>query len=57
VSKWKEPFREGIVYYLRAGTVRGVLLWNVWEKVESARALIAGGNTFSLGELDSLIPF
>jgi 3-phenylpropionate/trans-cinnamate dioxygenase ferredoxin reductase subunit len=57
VSKWKEPFREGIVYYLRAGTVRGVLLWNVWEKVESARALIAGGKTFSLGELDSLIPF
>jgi len=57
VSKWKEPYREGIVYYLRAGTVRGVLLWNVWEKVESARALIAGGKTFSLGELDSLIPF
>ena len=56
VSKWKEPFREGIVYYLRAGTVRGVLLWNVWNKVESARALISEGRTFTVAELDSAIP-
>ena len=56
VSKWKEPFREGIVYYLRAGTVRGVLLWNVWEKVEKARALISEGHTFTLAELDGAIP-
>jgi NADPH-dependent 2,4-dienoyl-CoA reductase/sulfur reductase-like enzyme len=32
LSKWKEPYREGIVYYLRQGTIRGVLLWNVWNK-------------------------
>jgi 3-phenylpropionate/trans-cinnamate dioxygenase ferredoxin reductase subunit len=56
VSKWKEPYREGIVYYLRAGTIRGVLLWNVWEKVERARALISEGHTFTLAELDSAIP-
>ena len=55
VSKWKEPYREGIVYYLGAGTIRGVLLWNVWDKVESARALIEGGRTFALAELDSAI--
>jgi 3-phenylpropionate/trans-cinnamate dioxygenase ferredoxin reductase component len=55
VSKWKEPYREGGVYYLRAGTIRGVLLWNVWDKVESARVLIEEGRTFTLAELDSVI--
>jgi NADPH-dependent 2,4-dienoyl-CoA reductase/sulfur reductase-like enzyme len=41
VEDWKEPFREGVVYYLSEGRVRGVLLWNVWEQVDNARALIA----------------
>jgi 3-phenylpropionate/trans-cinnamate dioxygenase ferredoxin reductase component len=56
VSKWKEPLREGIVYYLHAGRVRGVLLWNVWEKVEKARALISEDHTFTRAELDAAIP-
>jgi NADPH-dependent 2,4-dienoyl-CoA reductase/sulfur reductase-like enzyme len=41
VSDWKEPYREGVVYYLRDGRVRGVLLWNVWGQVDRARELIA----------------
>lgn len=41
VSDWKEPYREGVVYYLRDGRVRGVLLWNVWDQVGAARELIA----------------
>ncbi len=32
VADWKEPYREGVVYYLRNGRVRGVLLWNVWDQ-------------------------
>jgi len=40
VSDWKEPFREGVVYYLRDGRVRGVLLWGIFGKVDDARALI-----------------
>lgn len=55
VSKWKEPYREGIVYYLREDKVRGVLLWNVWGKVESARSLIASARTYTSAELDSAI--
>lgn len=39
-ADWKEEFREGVVYYLEAGKVKGVLLWNVWEKVGAARELI-----------------
>jgi len=40
VSTWKQPFREGVVYYLKDGKVRGVLLWNTWGQVDNARALI-----------------
>jgi NADPH-dependent 2,4-dienoyl-CoA reductase/sulfur reductase-like enzyme len=39
-SDWKEPFKEGVIYYLKGGRVRGVLLWNVWGKVDAARSLI-----------------
>ena len=39
---WKEPNRQGIVYYLRSGRVRGVCLWNLPGKVQEARALIRG---------------
>jgi NADPH-dependent 2,4-dienoyl-CoA reductase/sulfur reductase-like enzyme len=40
VEDWKEPYREGVVYYLQDGRVRGVLLWNVWGRLDQARALI-----------------
>jgi len=39
-SEWKEQFREGVVYYLKDGRVRGVLLWNTWGQVDHARELI-----------------
>src|SRR4051812_9940945 len=39
-ADWKRPFREGVIYYLRDGRVRGVLLWNVWGKVDAARNLM-----------------
>jgi NADPH-dependent 2,4-dienoyl-CoA reductase/sulfur reductase-like enzyme len=41
VADWQEPYKKGVVYYLRDGRVRGVLLWNVWEQVDAARKLIA----------------
>jgi hypothetical protein len=52
---WKEPFREGVVFYLRDGVTRGVLLWNVWEKVEWARALIREGRAMSGEERRRLV--
>jgi NADPH-dependent 2,4-dienoyl-CoA reductase/sulfur reductase-like enzyme len=51
VADWKEPNREGVVYYLDGGRVRGVLLWNVWDKVDEARALIAAGEALDEGAL------
>lgn len=35
IADWQEePFRKGVVYYLREGRVRGVLLLNLWEQVD-----------------------
>lgn len=54
-SDWKEPFKKGVVYYLEDGRVRGVLLWNVWEKVEEARALMREEGPFSADNLQGRI--
>jgi 3-phenylpropionate/trans-cinnamate dioxygenase ferredoxin reductase component len=51
VEDWTEPNQKGVVYYLRDGRVRGVLLWNVWEQVEAARRLIAEPGPFERGDL------
>jgi 3-phenylpropionate/trans-cinnamate dioxygenase ferredoxin reductase subunit len=56
VSDWKEPFREGVVYYLSGGRVRGVLLWNTWGQVDAARALIAEPGPFRATDLVGRLP-
>jgi hypothetical protein len=56
VADWREPYREGVVYYLRDGRVRGVLLWNVWEQVDAARKLIAEPGPFRPEALKGRLP-
>lgn len=56
VADWKEPYREGVIYYLRDGRVRGVLLWNVWEQVEAARRLLAEPGPFKAEGLKGRLP-
>ena len=51
VADWKDPFREGVVYYLSGRRVRGVLLWNTWGQVDAARALIAEPGPFNASVL------
>ncbi len=51
VSDWKEPYREGVVYYLKEGRVCGVLLWNVRGLVNVARQLIAEPGPFVAEDL------
>jgi 3-phenylpropionate/trans-cinnamate dioxygenase ferredoxin reductase subunit len=46
-ADWKRPNEEGVIYYLRNGRQRGVLLWNVREQVEAARQLIAQPGPFT----------
>lgn len=56
VEDWREPYREGVVYYLDEGRVRGVLLWNTWDQVAAARALIAEAGPFDAGSLHGRLP-
>jgi NADPH-dependent 2,4-dienoyl-CoA reductase/sulfur reductase-like enzyme len=56
VADWKDPFREGVVYYLRDGRVRGILLWNTWGQVDAARALIAHTGPFQPQDLKGRLP-
>ncbi len=56
VAEWKDPFREGVVYYQREGQVRGVLLWNVWGQVDNARELIAQRRAFTRDDLKHALP-
>ncbi|HLJ94472.1 MAG TPA: hypothetical protein VKU02_14895 [Gemmataceae bacterium] len=56
VSDWKEPYRKGVVYYLRKGRVRGVLLWNISEQVDAARKRIAEPGPFRPESLKGRLP-
>jgi NADPH-dependent 2,4-dienoyl-CoA reductase/sulfur reductase-like enzyme len=51
VEDWVEPYKKGVVYYLQQNRVRGVLLWNVWDRVDAARTLIAEPGPFTQAEL------
>jgi 3-phenylpropionate/trans-cinnamate dioxygenase ferredoxin reductase component len=55
-ADWKVDNREGVLYFLEGGRVRGVLLWNVWGKVSAARDLIAEPGPFTSAELRGRIP-
>jgi 3-phenylpropionate/trans-cinnamate dioxygenase ferredoxin reductase subunit len=42
VADWEEPNRKGVIYYLDDRRhPRGVLLWNVFSRVDAARELIS----------------
>jgi NADPH-dependent 2,4-dienoyl-CoA reductase/sulfur reductase-like enzyme len=56
IADWKDPHREGVVYYQKEGRVRGVLLWNVWGQVDAARELIAGKAQFRAEDLKQKLP-
>jgi hypothetical protein len=56
VADWKEPHREGVLYYQKEGRVRGVLLWNVWGQVDAAREIIASKQIFRAEELKKKLP-
>lgn len=43
VEDWQEPYRKGVVTYVEDGKPRGVLLWNVWDKLDAARDIIRAG--------------
>ena len=38
---WREPYRKGIILYLRGQHVRGIVFWNVWNGLPAGRELLA----------------
>jgi NADPH-dependent 2,4-dienoyl-CoA reductase/sulfur reductase-like enzyme len=56
VEDWTQPYREGVVYYLDNGRVRGVLLWNVWGQVDAAHDLIAEKGPHDADSLHGRLP-
>jgi len=55
VFDWQEPYKTGVVYYLDQSRVAGVLLWNVWKKVDEARALMLEPGPFNESNLKGRI--
>jgi NADPH-dependent 2,4-dienoyl-CoA reductase/sulfur reductase-like enzyme len=41
VEDFTDDGSAGVVYYVDGGTVRGVLLWNVWDSVDTAKAVMS----------------
>lgn len=53
VADWQERYRQGVIYYLEQKRVRGVLLWNVWGKVDEARQLLGESGPFQAEALQN----
>jgi NADPH-dependent 2,4-dienoyl-CoA reductase/sulfur reductase-like enzyme len=56
VTSWRGGMRQGVVYYLELGRVKGVLLWGIQGQVEAARELIRRQRPVAAEELRSAIP-
>jgi len=50
-ADWQKENDTGVIYYLRDSKVRGVMMCNVWEKVDAARDLIRRGEQVSAERL------
>lgn len=54
-ADWQKENDTGVIYYLCDGKVRGVMMCNVWDKVEAARELIRKGESVTPEQLRGLI--
>ncbi len=56
IAAWAEPNRKGVVCYIDGDSrPRGFLLWDVWGKVDEARALIADGEPVGEEQVEALL--
>jgi 3-phenylpropionate/trans-cinnamate dioxygenase ferredoxin reductase component len=50
-TDWQVVNEKGIVWYLNNGKPAGVMMCNIWDRVESAREWISKGKKVELGEI------
>ncbi|HYA88914.1 MAG TPA: FAD-dependent oxidoreductase [Nitrospirota bacterium] len=55
VADWKKENDTGVIYYMRGNKVRGVMMCNVWDKVETARMIIKKNKEVTKESLYGLI--
>ncbi len=46
-ADWQKENQTGVIYYLREGRVRGVMMCNLWGRIDAARELIRKGELVS----------
>ena len=54
-ADWQKENDTGVVYYLKEGKIRGVMLCKVWGKIDAARELIQKGDRVTRGSLRGAI--
>jgi 3-phenylpropionate/trans-cinnamate dioxygenase ferredoxin reductase component len=54
-ADWQKENETGVIYYLRDGKVRGVMMCNVWDKLETAREMIRKGKKMTPDKLRGAI--
>jgi NADPH-dependent 2,4-dienoyl-CoA reductase/sulfur reductase-like enzyme len=54
-ADWQEENKKGVLYYMKDSVVRGVMLCNVWDKVDEARELIRKKEAVSIEVLKGRI--
>lgn len=55
IGDWQEPYQTGVVYYYQGTRVVGVLLVNLWGRLDKARGLIENENPPSPAEIRGYI--
>ena len=55
VADWKKENETGVLYYLADGKVRGVMMCNVWDRMDAARELVRKGEPVTPQGLVGLI--
>ncbi len=55
VEDWRTEYEKGVVYFVKNARCVGVLLLNVWDKLDAARAVIRDGAAGSVAALRGAI--
>jgi len=56
ITDWKTPCKEGVIYYLKEGRVRGVLVWNLYGLMDGARRLVGSSTPISSSDREGRLP-
>jgi 3-phenylpropionate/trans-cinnamate dioxygenase ferredoxin reductase component len=52
---WQKENDTGVIYYLKDNKIRGIMMCNIWDKVDTARQLIIKDETVTGDKLHGLI--